>query len=979
MKKTFTFLIAFLCLYTYTAWAQTDPGTDNLMHQWTFDNANANDLVGSANGTLVGAASFTNRALNTSDGGYVSFPGETIALNTYDAITTEIWFTSSSGANGGNTMLSYFGDANVGGSLGANYLFSSPSNGGNCRVAVSTGNTSEPWTVEAGINSSAGAIDDGELHHMVSVIQSTGIKIYIDGVNTATITSLSSNSISAISDANAFLCKSGYSSDPTWKGEVHKYSIYNKALSVDEVQFIFEEGAEESSFISSSEISLAFDEIITASTVEVSASNLSEAITISAPEGITVSPETLASDASAETVSVSYDGSTIVDGLIIFTSGTVILEMPVKASPNSECFTPLYDGIENLILNPYMNSINGSWGNVSVYSGADVYCGSQCVKITGTGSCYPDGGSIASDAITWLPNTTYRFHAMVKTMDGSFNMGVQNANINGGSGDYDIAVPDTKGEWAVFDATFTTGSSPSSGAAYFNNCGLASGLVAYIDNWELYAVPGISVTETELYLDEYSTTTSFNVSGVALSEAITISSPEGITIDPATVESDASLVTVNVTYDGSTVIDGLITLTSGTYESNITVMAYSNEECFTPLYMDKTNLIVDPYLSSVSGFVGLGKSLNSDPDYSYCGVNSAKVSNGGSIRNNLTGVMKPNTTYQVKAKVYRKNPGNVTYNLAVDPVANPTEYELIKTAMDSACYYFNKYTPFSANIYVYYNSGIPTAQASYYGSIGFGSNQRYMWVGTAMHEMDHYFGSGTSNEWWALMTDGTWDGSSANALGQEISSSVIYGDSQHFWPHGINQKEEITGLGGQAAQEEGLINSVKIAKAMLVDDSGLVADFSPVGIGVYGWSGTEADIYYEVDETEEWQDIDFTFTTGETLGSSQGVYFGNGTGYIDNWEMYEISSTTSVGEENAIEVQDIYLVEDHLMAEFNLLQPTQVDIAVYDIQGKMLLQKTADYSVGNYNVEINVSDLSKGIYIVKMTSKDFNVSRKVFK
>lgn len=71
---------------------------------------------------------------------------------------------------------------------------------------------------------------------------------------------------------------------------------------------------------------------------------------------------------------------------------------------------------------------------------------------------------------------------------------------------------------------------------------------------------------------------------------------------------------------------------------------------------------------------------------------------------------------------------------------------------------YNRYTTFRGNVYVYYNAGIPTAQASYHGAIGFGPNTTYMWVGTAMHEICHFVGSGTRIEWQAL-TNGNWTGS----------------------------------------------------------------------------------------------------------------------------------------------------------------------------------------------------------------------------
>jgi len=169
--------------------------------------------------------------------------------------------------------------------------------------------------------------------------------------------------------------------------------------------------------------------------------------------------------------------------------------------------------------------------------------------------------------------------------------------------------------------------------------------------------------------------------------------------------------------------------------------------------------------------------------------------------------------------------GSVTYTLGIDSAANPEPYRLIKIAMDSACLYYNRYTTFRGNIYVYYDAGIPTAQASYHGSIGFGSNTRYMWVGTAMHEMCHFVGSGTTSVWQGKIVGGIWTGSTASTLLKTLTGDVLKGDTQHFWPYGINQKEEITGLGGQAAQEAGLATCAKLVKAMCVDDCGLPASW----------------------------------------------------------------------------------------------------------------------------------------------------------
>ncbi len=160
--------------------------------------------------------------------------------------------------------------------------------------------------------------------------------------------------------------------------------------------------------------------------------------------------------------------------------------------------------------------------------------------------------------------------------------------------------------------------------------------------------------------------------------------------------------------------------------------------------------------------------------------------------------------------------GNVTYTFDQSVIdAGSTVVNLLTQALDSACYYYNRYTPFRANIWVYYNAGIPTAQANYHGSIGFGASQSYMWVGTVMHEMAHYFGSGTTGVWQGKLLNGVWQGTTAQTLCKQLTGAELRGDNNgnpiHYWPTGINYRSEV----GSATD---LINHTKIVKAMLIDD-----------------------------------------------------------------------------------------------------------------------------------------------------------------
>ena len=111
-------------------------------------------------------------------------------------------------------------------------------------------------------------------------------------------------------------------------------------------------------------------------------------------------------------------------------------------------------------------------------------------------------------------------------------------------------------------------------------------------------------------------------------------------------------------------------------------------------------------------------------------------------------------------------------------------------ALQAAVNRYNAYGDFgNANIWVYYNSGIPTAQASYGGSIGFGGtwpNER-----VTMHEMAHYLGLPSGN-WSSLFSSGTWSGSLAGRIVRQFDGeqAAIRGDSIHFWPYGLNFDSE---------------------------------------------------------------------------------------------------------------------------------------------------------------------------------------------
>jgi endo-1,4-beta-xylanase len=238
-NKYFTIFFVIMLLASFTAIAQVDPGTDNLTHSWTFDDGTAIDTVAGLTGVLIGDAKILNGSLQTfSLNSWMEIPANTLAINEYQELTVVAWFKSVPGGNTGFTMLASFGDTPA--SVGVDYFYITAAREDDVsRAGISCGDASTPWASET---FAAGTeYDDGELHQMVGTIDSSNITLYIDGQLQESTPLAANNSISEISSNYAYLAKSVYNSDPTWRGEILEFDIYDKALSSDEVLYLFNE------------------------------------------------------------------------------------------------------------------------------------------------------------------------------------------------------------------------------------------------------------------------------------------------------------------------------------------------------------------------------------------------------------------------------------------------------------------------------------------------------------------------------------------------------------------------------------------------------------------------------------------------------------------------------------------------------------------------------------------------------------------
>lgn len=154
----------------------------------------------------------------------------------------------------------------------------------------------------------------------------------------------------------------------------------------------------------------------------------------------------------------------------------------------------------------------------------------------------------------------------------------------------------------------------------------------------------------------------------------------------------------------------------------------------------------------------------------------------------------------------------VTYTLhkSANPTADEQDaYKRITTVMDSAVKLYNTYSNLSKFINVYYAPGVPTAEASSNGDLRFGENRSYMVVPTAMHEMAHTLGVGTTSEYAATCVDGVFRNDKVQAKLREMDgpNAELHCDRQHIWPYGLNQASE-------AKSEKDLINHVILVETI---------------------------------------------------------------------------------------------------------------------------------------------------------------------
>lgn len=151
----------------------------------------------------------------------------------------------------------------------------------------------------------------------------------------------------------------------------------------------------------------------------------------------------------------------------------------------------------------------------------------------------------------------------------------------------------------------------------------------------------------------------------------------------------------------------------------------------------------------------------------------------------------------VTFKTIAKGKMTYTFNKAANPTADQlAAYGRLQMPVDSALWYLNNFTSATKHVYLNYDPAVPTADANNEGWMRFGSNTGVQNIRTMLHEMNHTLGTGTSAWWTGKIVGGKYQGDNVNALLKKIQNSNVNvqlsGDSQHWWPYGLNQNSEVS-------------------------------------------------------------------------------------------------------------------------------------------------------------------------------------------
>lgn len=133
--------------------------------------------------------------------------------------------------------------------------------------------------------------------------------------------------------------------------------------------------------------------------------------------------------------------------------------------------------------------------------------------------------------------------------------------------------------------------------------------------------------------------------------------------------------------------------------------------------------------------------------------------------------------------------GDISFTLNFNP-ASSGEAQQVANSVTAAAAFYNLHGSFNKHWNVYYNAGIPTAEANYDGYMGYGGTRNER---VAFHEAGHTFGMGTGPNYGNLIAGGVWKGPYGNQAQWDTYNEFadgLHGDGHAVWPSGFNYDSE---------------------------------------------------------------------------------------------------------------------------------------------------------------------------------------------
>ncbi len=199
------------------------------------------------------------------------------------------------------------------------------------------------------------------------------------------------------------------------------------------------------------------------------------------------------------------------------------------------------------------------------------------------------------------------------------------------------------------------------------------------------------------------------------------------------------------------------------------------------------------------------------------------------------------------------------------------------------------------------------------------------------------------------------------------AAAVKFEATTNTWPDGAAL--DVNSIAWEA-------NSTYRVRAMVKSVDGTFAFFA---------KGTNPDVTISIPQSNnEWVLIDQTFTTGAapatnffSFNNVDGASTGK-TAYIDNWELFKVSPSTSVSTLKSDSKLNAFVQNGRVVANFEANADGVAELVLYNIQGVQLTKVNASIVKGQNQYTFN-AELPSGVYVIKMSENNNTTAVKVVK